>query len=54
VISECHELFGHATHGEQAEKLAISVIKQGRKFGITLILVSTFMKFPRFEGLSLT
>jgi S-DNA-T family DNA segregation ATPase FtsK/SpoIIIE len=38
VISECHELFGHATHGEQAEKLAISVIKQGRKFGITLIL----------------
>ncbi|HEX4103290.1 MAG TPA: hypothetical protein VHY21_22560 [Pseudonocardiaceae bacterium] len=38
VISECHELFGHPTHGEQAEKLAISVIKQGRKFGITLIL----------------
>ncbi|MBV9012158.1 MAG: hypothetical protein JO272_08915 [Pseudonocardiales bacterium] len=38
VISECHELFGHPTYGEQAEKLAISVIKQGRKFGITLIL----------------
>ncbi|MGH3570887.1 MAG: hypothetical protein ACRDUW_03515 [Pseudonocardiaceae bacterium] len=38
VISECHELFGHPTHGERAEKLAISVIKQGRKFGITLIL----------------
>ncbi|MCA1693459.1 MAG: hypothetical protein LC749_01310, partial [Actinobacteria bacterium] len=38
VISECHELFGHPTHGEQAEKLAISVIKQGRKFGITLLL----------------
>lgn len=38
VISECHELFGHPTHGQQAEKLAISVIKQGRKFGITLIL----------------
>jgi S-DNA-T family DNA segregation ATPase FtsK/SpoIIIE len=38
VFSECHELFGHPTHGEQAEKLAISVIKQGRKFGITLIL----------------
>ena len=38
VISECHELFGHPTHGEHAEKLAISVIKQGRKFGITLIL----------------
>jgi S-DNA-T family DNA segregation ATPase FtsK/SpoIIIE len=38
VISECHELFGHPTHGEQAAKLAISVIKQGRKFGITLIL----------------
>jgi S-DNA-T family DNA segregation ATPase FtsK/SpoIIIE len=38
VISECHELFGHPIHGEQAEKLAISVIKQGRKFGITLIL----------------
>ncbi len=38
VISECHELFGHPTHGAQAEKLAISVIKQGRKFGITLIL----------------
>jgi S-DNA-T family DNA segregation ATPase FtsK/SpoIIIE len=27
-----------STQGEQAEKLAISVIKQGRKFGITLIL----------------
>ncbi|MGH3672502.1 MAG: hypothetical protein ACRDSH_18010 [Pseudonocardiaceae bacterium] len=38
VISECHELFGHLTYGDQAEKLAISVIKQGRKFGITLIL----------------
>jgi S-DNA-T family DNA segregation ATPase FtsK/SpoIIIE len=38
VISECHELFGHPTHGAQAAKLAISVIKQGRKFGITLIL----------------
>lgn len=38
AISECHELFGHPTYGEQAEKLAISVIKQGRKFGITLIL----------------
>ena len=38
VISECHELFGHPTYGTQAAKLAISVIKQGRKFGITLIL----------------
>jgi S-DNA-T family DNA segregation ATPase FtsK/SpoIIIE len=38
VISECHELFGHPTYGAQAAKLAISVIKQGRKFGITLIL----------------
>jgi S-DNA-T family DNA segregation ATPase FtsK/SpoIIIE len=38
VISECHELFGHAQYGAQAAKLAISVIKQGRKFGITLIL----------------
>lgn len=38
VISECHELFGHPTHGNKAEKLAISVIKQGRKFGITLVL----------------
>jgi S-DNA-T family DNA segregation ATPase FtsK/SpoIIIE len=38
VISGCHELFGHPTHGAQAAKLAISVIKQGRKFGITLIL----------------
>ncbi|MBV9650077.1 MAG: hypothetical protein JO296_08060 [Pseudonocardiales bacterium] len=38
VISECHELFGHPIHGDKAEKLAISVIKQGRKFGITLIL----------------
>lgn len=38
VISECHELFGHPSYGKQAEKLAISVIKQGRKFGITLIL----------------
>jgi S-DNA-T family DNA segregation ATPase FtsK/SpoIIIE len=38
VISECHELFGHPQYGEQAEKLAISVTKQGRKFGITLIL----------------
>jgi len=38
VISECHELFGHPTYGDRAEKLAISVIKQGRKFGITLIL----------------
>jgi DNA segregation ATPase FtsK/SpoIIIE, S-DNA-T family len=38
VISECHELFGHSTYGAQAAKLAISVIKQGRKFGITLIL----------------
>jgi DNA segregation ATPase FtsK/SpoIIIE, S-DNA-T family len=38
VISECHELFGHSQYGAQAAKLAISVIKQGRKFGITLIL----------------
>jgi DNA segregation ATPase FtsK/SpoIIIE, S-DNA-T family len=38
VISECHELFGHPTYGAPAAKLAISVIKQGRKFGITLIL----------------
>jgi S-DNA-T family DNA segregation ATPase FtsK/SpoIIIE len=38
VISECHELFGHPQYGSQAAKLAISVIKQGRKFGITLIL----------------
>jgi S-DNA-T family DNA segregation ATPase FtsK/SpoIIIE len=38
VISECHELFGHPQYGAQAAKLAISVIKQGRKFGITLIL----------------
>jgi DNA segregation ATPase FtsK/SpoIIIE, S-DNA-T family len=38
VISECHELFGHSQYGPQAAKLAISVIKQGRKFGITLIL----------------
>jgi DNA segregation ATPase FtsK/SpoIIIE, S-DNA-T family len=38
VISECHELFGHPTYGTQAAKLAISVIKQDRKFGITLIL----------------
>ncbi|MBV9030856.1 MAG: hypothetical protein JO364_11255 [Pseudonocardiales bacterium] len=38
VISECHELFGHPSYGAQAAKLAISVIKQGRKFGITLIL----------------
>ena len=38
VISECHELFGHPSYGTQAAKLAISVIKQGRKFGITLIL----------------
>jgi S-DNA-T family DNA segregation ATPase FtsK/SpoIIIE len=38
VISECHELFGHSQYGAQAAKLAISVIKQGRKFGITLVL----------------
>jgi hypothetical protein len=38
VISECHELFGQLTYGAPAAKLAISVIKQGRKFGITLIL----------------
>jgi DNA segregation ATPase FtsK/SpoIIIE, S-DNA-T family len=38
VISECHELFGHLTYGAPAAKLAISVIKQGRKFGVTLIL----------------
>lgn len=38
VISECHELFDHPTYGAQAAKVAISVIKQDRKFGIALIL----------------
>jgi S-DNA-T family DNA segregation ATPase FtsK/SpoIIIE len=37
LLSECHELFGHAEYGEIAAELAIKTIKRARKTGITLM-----------------
>jgi|SRR5215470_883176 len=37
VFSECHELFGDGSCGEQAADLAIRVVKRGRKTGVTCV-----------------
>ena len=40
IFDECHELFEHRTHGEEARTLAIKVVKKARKCGITLIFLT--------------
>ena len=37
LFSECHELFGHKEYGEEAEDVAVSVMRRARKAGIVLI-----------------
>ncbi|HEV2640128.1 MAG TPA: hypothetical protein VGX23_33650 [Actinocrinis sp.] len=37
LFSECHELFGHKEFGEEAEDVAVSVMRRARKAGIVLI-----------------
>ncbi|WP_051940757.1 FtsK/SpoIIIE domain-containing protein [Phaeacidiphilus oryzae] len=40
VFDECHELFMHKKYGDEAEELAIKVMKKARKTGITLVWVT--------------
>ncbi|MEV6711952.1 FtsK/SpoIIIE domain-containing protein [Lentzea sp. NPDC051208] len=40
AIDEVHELFQHPTYGEEAGKLAIRLIKRGRKYGVILLLAT--------------
>ena len=40
IFDECHEMFEHRTHGEEARALAIKVVKKARKCGITLIFLT--------------
>jgi len=40
VFDECHEMFEHRTHGDEARSLAIKVVKKARKCGITLIFLT--------------
>jgi DNA segregation ATPase FtsK/SpoIIIE, S-DNA-T family len=36
LFSECHELFGHPTHGREAADLAVQTMRRARKTAITL------------------
>jgi S-DNA-T family DNA segregation ATPase FtsK/SpoIIIE len=36
LFSECHELFGHPTFGQEAADLATQVLRRGRKAAVTL------------------
>ena len=40
IFDECHEMFEHRTHGDEARALAIKVVKKARKCGITLIFLT--------------
>jgi S-DNA-T family DNA segregation ATPase FtsK/SpoIIIE len=40
VFDECHELFEHKRHGEEAADLAIKVLKKARKCAMTLVFVT--------------
>ena len=40
VFDECHELFEHKKHGEEAADLAIKVLKKARKCAMTLVFVT--------------
>ena len=40
IFDECHEMFEHPKHGEEARMLAIKVVKKARKCGITLIFLT--------------
>lgn len=40
IIDECHELFEHPDCGAEAADLATKVIKQGRAFGVILMLAT--------------
>lgn len=40
IIDECHELFEHPEFGKEAADLATKVIKQGRAFGVILMLAT--------------
>jgi S-DNA-T family DNA segregation ATPase FtsK/SpoIIIE len=40
IFDECHEMFEHAAHGDEARALAIKVVKKARKCGITLIFLT--------------
>lgn len=38
VVDECQNLFSHETHGAEAGKIAMDIIRMGRAYGVTLIL----------------
>jgi S-DNA-T family DNA segregation ATPase FtsK/SpoIIIE len=40
VFDECHEMFEHRAHGEEARALTIKVVKKARKCGITLVFLT--------------
>lgn len=39
-IDECHELYQHPRYGTEAAELSVRLIKRGRKYGITLLLMT--------------
>lgn len=39
-IDECHELFMHPRYGKEAAEMAVRLIKRGRKYGISLVLMT--------------
>lgn len=40
IFDECHEMFEHPAHGDEARALAMKVVKKARKCGITLIFLT--------------